>query len=223
MVNATDVDQFSEVGLAEGQSVRHIAEALCDVGSGDYLNGLEAKLNRALVTGLSSKMPAPSVVFYGDRGLDALGLFETQSWLIKLNSTLVSEDSVIDLLLVLAHEVRHAEQRYLAAKYHAKIGHSRDYIQSILFVPTHVAQHAVKEVGTLTSDEFQFGKYFSNAYMDKELYKKKKDLLDLLKEDTKSDRNAARRGQLIDELPAERDAFSFNRIMRGPIEDCLLR
>jgi len=158
-INTADIDNFSSVGLAKSPNVRQIADALCEVGSGDHLDDLQAKLNRALVAGLRSKMPAPAVVFFGDDDDYARGRFSSEAWQIRLNSKLISEDGLIELLSVLTHELRHAEQKYLAVKYHANAKHSKDYIQSSLYVPADIVKHASEEADTIGDDEFRFGQY----------------------------------------------------------------
>lgn len=144
-INAADIDRFSTVGLGEPQKIRELAEALCEINYDVYSESLPTKLERALVDALSSIMPAPSIAFYGNSGWPG-GRFRSTTWTIELNSDLIIGKNFIDLLVVLTHELRHAEQKYLAIKYHLKYGHSAEYIQSFLHSPSHIVASASNDL-----------------------------------------------------------------------------
>lgn len=223
VINAVDIDRFSRVGLAEDQSIHQIAEALCEIGSGNYLNDLQIKLNRAIVVGLGSKMPAPSVIFYDDDDDFARGYFNSELWLIRLNSNLISRDRLITLLSVLTHEIRHAEQKYFAIKYHIEVGHPKEYIQSVMFAPIHIIQSASDRGEKVDADEFSFGEYISKTIFDETLVEKTAHFMSLLEETKGTKQYKAHQWQFAKDIPIERDAYSFQRIITPAIKDCLSR
>lgn len=220
-IDAADIDRFSRVGLAAEKNVHRLAEALCEFGSGNFLENLEAKLNQALVVGLKSELPAPSIEFFGDDDDFARGRFSSDSWLIRLNSKLISTDNVIDLLSVVAHEIRHAEQTHLTIVYHAKIGDRKDKIKFVANVPDHIVKNAMNKSEHLNNDELQFGELLSSYRLSREMYRKNVIFIDLLERNKGRKEYADLRKRFVDEIPIERDAVSFQRIMRPAIESCL--
>lgn len=222
-INAADVDRFSTLGLGEPQKIRELAKLLCKIGYDDYSDSLPTKLERALADALNSTMPAPTIAFYGDRDAWAAGRFLSRTWTIELNSKLISRKNLTDLLIVLTHELRHAEQYYIAIKYHLKSGHSYDDIKSFLHSPSHIVEYASNNLIALDSDELAFGQFMSSVFFSNEINNKRRKIKSDIRKSKDKNEIDIYTNMYRNELPRERDANSVQRFLKHAIEDCLPR
>lgn len=219
-INARDVDRFSKIGLGEPQKLRQLAEAFCEADFNDFPTDLQEKLNETLSEVLSSTMPIPSIVFNAD--VWGIGYFSHRTWTVELSTKLLSKKRLARLLQILTHELRHAEQRYMTARYHAAIGTPKEDKASYTNLQNNIIEYALNDPSKEGSVEFDFGQFMSNESSDRCIKEKKEYLLDQME----SERNNKRTydslaHRYMNELPRERDAKSVDRALRLAVEACL--
>lgn len=219
-INAVDVDRFSKIGLGQPQKIRQLAKAFCEIDFSDFPIKLQEKLDEALSKALHSTMPAPSIVFNKD--VWGVGSFSHRTWTIELSTKLLSKKKLVRLLQILTHELRHAEQWYISATYHAAIGTPEEDKKSYTNLQKNIIEHALNNPSAQDSDEFDFGQFISNKSSDDNINEKKKYLLYKMKS-VKNNKKSYNfyYNRYMNELPRERDAKSVDQALRGAVEECL--
>lgn len=220
VINVSDIDYYSSTGLAKSPHFHKIADALCEVGFDDHIDALETKLDHALLGALSSKMPAPAVTFSIQEDDFARGRFVSETWEIKLSDRLIYEDGFPDLLSVVAHELRHAEQAYLRTIHLLDVGYSEEQTEWSLHVPRNIVKHAARRPNWVGNDEMAFGRYLAYLRFDEALNEKTIELHEILKKTAGTDEYRTHQKKFADETPVERDAYAFQRMLKAALEDC---
>ena len=152
--------QRAGTGIAKGETVDDFAEGArgvqsewADLSASQRANKLGALANAALA---SVKVPEVTILMT-DLGKGS-GAFNSGSWTLKINTNIVSKDTVTEAEMAALsdtfyHEARHAEQFYRVARYVAGLGKSATYISTRLGIPGRIANEAtrnkLKEPGVL--------------------------------------------------------------------------
>jgi hypothetical protein len=219
-IDARDVDRFSQFGLGQPEKIQRLAKAFCEIDFSDFPVDLREKLDEALSEVLHSTMPLPSIAF--ETGLWGIGFFSPETWTVELSARLLSRKKLPRLLQILTHELRHAEQRYISARYHAAIGTPQEDKASYEDLKFDIIEHASNNPSERGSIEFDFGHFLAQEASNKGLIEKKKYFLDTMKEE-KNNRKAYNLlfDRYMSELPRERDAKSVDLALRFAIDACL--
>jgi hypothetical protein len=142
--------QRAGTGIAKGDTVDDFAEGARGVQSeweklsaSERANKLGALANAALAT---IKVP-PVTILMADLGKGS-GAFNSATWTLKINTTIISKDSITeaelaDLSNTFYHEARHAEQYFRVARWVAGLGKPASYIAPRLGIPGRIAIAAV--------------------------------------------------------------------------------
>lgn len=218
-IDAEDVDRYSNVGLGQPQKTRQLAEAFCEIDFSDFSINLQENLNNILSASLNSYMPAPFVTFKSD--VWGIGYFSHRRWTIELSTKLLSRKKMVRILQILTHELRHAEQRYMSARYHAAIGANKDNRHAYTNLPSRIIDHALDNPSEQGTAEFEFGRFISIEIFDEDLEEKKKYLLEKM-ERHKNDREKFNfySKKYMNELPRERDAKTVDLALKRAVEKC---
>lgn len=157
-----DLDRFAEIGLMEPANIHRLAEALCGIERAVAPIALQNEVNRALRRGLLTEMPPPLVVF--DETLKPFAEFVYREWTIKIRGGDFDhaefDASLKELVRRLAHELRHADQFYFAARYQAAQGTPVSDNVAYLELPLNVVEPAARQPTSDGTLEYDLGRLF---------------------------------------------------------------
>ncbi|MGI9421069.1 MAG: hypothetical protein ACR2RA_24860 [Geminicoccaceae bacterium] len=220
-IDPAEIDRFSNTGLGEPETMRALAAAFCEMDHDDPADRFLASIDEILAKTLSATLPVPSI------GVDTLkrahGHFSSRNWSIVLNEDLIegksdSKEGLLDVLDTLAHELRHAEQFYAAAKYEAGIHRISFYD----FLPEAIRKRAKHDKKIDGSKETEFGEFILDVHLNDELREKKKYINTIIDNpETPSDDYKYYVNVVNTKLPLERDATAIGRALQGAMEACL--
>lgn len=225
-IDPADVERFAKVGMGHPENIRTLADVLCPLdhraSDGDFMNNVKTAIADVL------SMPMPSIEV---RDLDwALGQFSASSWSISLDTAHLarrssSKEDRIDLYNTLAHELRHAEQAYAAARYQVS---ALDYPFLIMFpgyfpdspLPHSVREQALKNPSFEGDDAFDFGRLMSAVDSNDEIARKRRQAVRALDSWFFLPMSSYYHRIYRDELPSERDAFAIGDKLGKAVEGC---
>ena len=231
-IDPAAVDRFSSLGFGAPETIRALAEALCDVDYGDSDDQFLAAIENILADQLSPMLPIPSIAF--DDLERSQGRFSARDWSIVLDENLIakkseSNEDLLDLFDTLAHELRHAEQYYVAAR-HAAAKDRKDetiltlerFLFQYAYFPDAIIERAILDPSIPDSESFEFGKLISNILVNEELREKEKYIDEIVKSPNVTTDEYAYYAAIIEsKLPLERDATSIEKAMHRTTSKCL--
>jgi len=220
-IDPAEIDRFSRTGLGKPEITRALAKAFCGIDYNDPADQFLATIDKVLAKILSPTLPIPSISVDELKG--SHGHFSPTDWSIVLDEERVagrskSKEGLIDILGTLAHELRHAEQYYAAAKFEASIRRISLYD----FLPKAVKTEAKINPSIEGSEEAEFGEFVLMAHINDEIRDKKMYIEDKIENpDISSDDYEYYVKVIYAKLPSERDATSIGRALRIAIDECL--
>ena len=231
-IDPAAIDRFSSLGLGAPETIRSLAEALCEVDYDDSNDQFLAAIENVLADQLSPTLPIPSIAF--DDLERVQGRFSARDWSIVLDESLIakkseSNEDLLDLFDTLAHELRHAEQHYIAARHAAAKDRDDETILKLdrflfqyAYFPDAIIERAILDPSIPDSESFEFGKLISNFLVNEELREKKKYIDEIVKNPNVTPDEYAYYVAIINsKLPLERDATSIEKAMHRMTNACL--
>lgn len=219
--DAAEIERFSEVGLGKQENVLRLAEALCEIDVDLSPDDLLDEVRGALSAVVEPSMPTPRIIF--DQSIPGFGNFLSTDWTIRIKDNHhIKEDgkySMKKLAPKIGHELRHAEQYYMVARYQGAVGVAPTDKGSYMFLPEKIIKIAISDPSEPGHQEFEFGKYIYIKSLDKRIRDKKK----FLKEKLTSKGSDYKKylGQYNSELPREVDAHAMEQALGVAIAQCL--
>lgn len=220
------VDAFSDVGLRDAVKLRELATIICELDRDFPPHEAADRIQDALVKALGSSMPVPRIEF--DEQIAYSGLFVFEEWTIKIQDNTFDyfefDSAIIPLAKIIAHELRHAEQYFMTARYSASIGLPPTDESSYLHLPRFVIDSANEQPLKKGTREFEFGRALFEDSMNPETRATKNYLFGpsgKLAQNLGNEERLRAFNDFFEKLPTERDAFAVEQPLKKAVEDCL--
>ena len=220
------VDTFSDVGLRNAARLRELATIICELDRDFPPHKAAERIQDALVKALDSSMPVPRVEF--DDQIAYSGLFAFKEWKIKIQDNTFDyfefDSAITSLAKIIAHELRHAEQYFMAARYSASIGIPPTDEGSYLHLPRFVIESANEQPLKEGTREFEFGRAVFEDSINPEIKATKNYLFGpsgKLAQHLGNEERLRTFNEFFEKLPTERDAFAVEQPLKRAIEACL--
>lgn len=171
-------------------------------------------------------MPVPRIDF--DPELDFSGLFIFDDWTIKIRENTFEyyefDDAIIPLMKNIGHELRHAEQAYMAARYSASIGTVPTDKRRYLHLPQQVVDFANKQPSKSGTKELDFGR----AVLEDTIGQGARDRNEAfygssgkIRQSLGTEEYGKAYNEFFERLPKERDAAAIEQPLSEALKDCL--
>lgn len=226
LAKAKAVDTFSDVGLRNPSNLRRLAIAACQLDRDFPAYEAASKIQGAFAEVFGSSMPVPRIEF--DRELDYSGLFIFDDWTIKIRENTFEyyefDDAIIPLIKNIGHELRHAEQAYMAARYSASIGAIRTDKRRYLHLPQLVVDFANEHPSERGTKEFDFGRAVLEDTIGPGTRERNESLYGpsgKIKQSRGTEEYGKAFNEFFEKLPKERDAAAVEQPLSKAIKDCL--
>lgn len=228
-IDPVDIDRFAHMAMGTRENIRALADIFCSLDSRASNENFITEMTTATAGVLDIPMPQFKV---RDLGW-ALGEFSASSWSISIDRKHFAERHSskrdrIDFYNTLAHELRHAEQSYIAARYQvAALGYPFLIIFPDYFpnspLPHSVRMQAFQEPSVEGEKDFEFGQLMSAVDSNDEIARKRRQIQSVLGNWFFLPMSSYYSHLYRDELPSERDAFAIGNKLEQALEECWQR
>ncbi|MEL6961898.1 MAG: CPBP family intramembrane glutamic endopeptidase [Pseudomonadota bacterium] len=227
MIDPADIDRYATTGFGDLPEASSLAATLCSLDHFSPADAFLSQLEHAVGDVLTFPIPTFTV---GTRG-ENLGEFVHRGWSIGLNpdhleSREKSKRQLADFYNTVAHELRHAEQVYAAATYHASTVSHPDLMLIPVYYPYFYLPHRVRyqashNASVEGSEGFEFGRLVSAIDNNDHLEDRRDHLNTMMDRHRGTDEYDRYHFRYRYELPLERDAYAFGDTVEKLVNGCL--